>query len=340
MNLPMTRGMVLGKFMPPHVGHLHLIEFARALVDELFVVVGTLAAEPIPGAVRHAWMAELVPGATVLHLDDELPQDPSEHPEFWALWQRSLARVLPARPDYVFASEAYGAPLAELFDATFVPVDLERGALPISASAIRAEPWTHWDRLPACVRPHFATRVAVFGPESTGKSTLAQALARRYATVAVPEYARVWLEQQRRPPIPADMPWIARAQIAAEDSLARACNRLLVCDTDPLATLIWAEVLFGAAPEPLPSLAAGRRYDLSLLLDVDVPWIADPVRYLPGQRTSFFDRCQAALAAAGRPTLVLRGDWDQRWASACAAVDALVLAAGGTPPAPQPCPPP
>jgi HTH-type transcriptional regulator, transcriptional repressor of NAD biosynthesis genes len=336
----MTRGMVLGKFMPPHAGHLHLIEFARALVDELFVVVGTLADEPIPGALRHAWMTELVPGATVLHLDDELPQDPSAHPEFWALWRRSLERVLPAQPDFVFASEAYGAPLAGLFDATFVPVDLDRGAVPICATQIRADPWTHWDQLPACVRPHFATRVAVFGPESTGKTTLARALARRYASVAVPEYARVWLEQQGQPPIPADMAWIARAQIAAEDSLARACNRLLVCDTDPLATVIWAEALFGEAPEPLASLAAGRRYDLSLLLDVDVPWVADPVRYLPRERerVEFFDRCRAALDAAGRPYEILRGDWDQRWASACAAVDALCLAAGGTPPAPEPCP--
>src|SRR5688572_21020032 len=101
-------GLVLGKFMPPHEGHLHLVEFARAYCDELTVVVGTLEREPIPGHLRFEWMRELAsPFANVVHLTDELPQDPSEHHEFWALWQSALKRIHPAPLDYVFASEPY-----------------------------------------------------------------------------------------------------------------------------------------------------------------------------------------------------------------------------------------
>ncbi|MEZ4382115.1 MAG: AAA family ATPase [Nannocystaceae bacterium] len=332
----MTRGLVLGKFLPPHAGHLHLVDFAQRMVDELCVVVGTLAAEPIPGALRYAWMRELAPAAAVVHLTDENPQHPSEDPDFWGIWRRSLERVLPAPVDLVFASEEYGETLAEVLGARFVPVDLGRAALPISGTAIRRDPWAHWSQLPRCVRPHFAARVAVFGPESTGKSTLAAGLARRYGTVAVPEYARTWLERRGGACTLEDMPIIARGQVAAEEALARAADRLLFCDTDPLATALWSEALFAEVAPAVREASAERRYDLTLLLDVDVPYVDDPVRYLPSGRARFFERCVDALEAAGRPYVVLRGDWHERWRRACVAVDAIIRGRGHEPPPPTP----
>jgi NadR type nicotinamide-nucleotide adenylyltransferase len=135
------------------------------------------------------------------------------------------------------------------------------------------------------------------------------------------------------------MPIIARGQVAAEDSLARAADRLLFCDTDPLATVLWSEALF-AEVDPAVTLASeGRRYDLTLLLDADVPYVDDPVRYLPSGRARFFERCVDALAAAGRPYVVLRGDWEERWRRACVAVDALIRGRGHEPPAPTPLQP-
>ncbi len=334
----MSRGLVLGKFMPPHAGHLFLVDFARRMVDELTVVVGTLASEPIPGALRHQWMRELSPGCEVLHLRDENPQDPSEHPDFWGIWRRSLLRTMPRRPDVVFASEPYGERLAAELGARFVPVDLERQALPISGTAVRRDPWAHWRHLPACVRAHYVRRVSIFGPESTGKSTLAAQLARRYGTVAVPEYARTWLESQDCICRIEHMELIACGQGAAEDALARVADRLLICDTDPLATALWSDALFGRVPAALMEASQGRRYALTLLLDVDVPFVEDPIRYLPGRRAEFFERCAAGLNDAGRPVLVLRGDWSERWSCACAAIDALLVADGRLPPAPGPPP--
>ncbi len=320
----MTSGLVLGKFLPPHLGHVYLCEFARGYVDDLSVVVGTLKREPIPGALRHCWMSELVPGARVLHLDEELPQDPSEHPDFWRLWKEALLRILPARPDYVFASERYGKPLADVLGGVFVPVDLSRTALPVSGTKIRENPMANWDYLPRCVRPWFAKRVCVFGPESTGKSTLARELAARFRTVWVPEYARTHLEAQGGAIGADDIPKIARGQRAAEEALARDANRLLVLDTDLLETTVWAETLFGACPEWIRKEAARRPSDLTLLTDVDVPWVADAVRYLPKERRSFFERCRLALEAAGRRTVVLSGSWEQRLADAVAAVEPLL----------------
>lgn len=327
----MTHGMVLGKFLPPHQGHMYLVEFARRWVEDLTVVVGTLAAEPIPGALRYAWMRELFPDARVVHLEDENPQDPSEHPDFWTIWRTSLQRVLPPRPlTHVFASEPYGERLAAELGATFIPVDLGRVARPVSGTAIRRDPWAHWSFLPLVVRPHFLKRICIFGPESTGKSTLAAALARHYGTIAVPEYARTLIEWRKGELAESDLECIARGQIASEEALARQATHLLVCDTDVLTTRIWSEIMFDRCAPWIAAQARARSYDLTLLLDVDVPWIDDIVRYLPDDRRSFFDRCERMLRDAGRPYVVIRGDWDARWASAVAAVDRLCAQTGWT----------
>jgi cytidyltransferase-like protein len=78
-----TTGFLLGKFLPPHRGHQYLIEFARAYVDRLAVLVCSIAREPIPGALRYQWMCESFPGVTLVHHTDEIPQAPEEHAQFW-----------------------------------------------------------------------------------------------------------------------------------------------------------------------------------------------------------------------------------------------------------------
>lgn len=322
----MTRhltGMVLGKFLPPHLGHTYLVEFARQQVDALAVVVGTLAAEPIPGALRFAWMRELAVGCDVVHLTDENPQAPEEHPRFWDIWRESLRRVLPYSPDLVFASEDYGWRLAEELGARFVPVDRGRAIVPVSGTAIRADPRAHWDYLTPPARAYYVRRVVVCGPESTGKTTLAERLARHYRTVWVPEYARALLEAQGGRVSAEDLPRIARGQVASEDVLARRANRLLIVDTDAAMTRVWSEALFGAADPEVIALADARRYDLHLLCDVDVPWVDDPVRYLPSERESFLARCRAELERGGRRWVRVHGSWDERFARAVAAIDAL-----------------
>jgi NadR type nicotinamide-nucleotide adenylyltransferase len=312
--------MLLGKFLPPHLGHVYLAEFARHYVDRLSIVVCSLAREPIPGALRYQWMRELFPFDHVVHLTDELPQEPAEHPEFWPIWQSALQRVLPGRPNFVFASEPYGAELAEVLGGRFIPVDLARSSVPVSGTAVRTDPLGHWDYLPRCVRPYFLRRVCVFGPESTGKSTLARQLAEHFHTVFVPEYARGLLQAQQGRVGPEDMPIIARGQAASEEALARNARGVLICDTDPLATLIWSEMLFGSCSEEVRALADQRTYDLYLLSDVDVPWVGDSVRYLPDNRQAFFERCRAELEQRGRPHVHVRGNWEERFETARRAV--------------------
>jgi NadR type nicotinamide-nucleotide adenylyltransferase len=327
--------MVLGKFLPPHAGHVHLCEAARAMCDELTIVVGSLAAEPIAGAQRVAWMRELVPAARVVHLAAELPQQPDDHPDgpaaFWQLWRDSLLGVLPRPPDRVFTSDRYGERLAFELGAAWIPIDPGRTVFPVSGTAIRRDPMQHWAALPRCVRPHFARRVSLFGPESTGKSTLATRLARDLDTVHVPEFARAYLESRGGVFTRPELDVLAEGQIALEDALARDANRIVVCDTDPLLTVVWSEVMYGEVSAAVRAAAVPRRYDLTLLCDVDLPWVDDVVRYLPSHRAEFFARCEAALRAADRPYTIVRGSGEARFLAARAAISELMAnREGGT----------
>jgi HTH-type transcriptional regulator, transcriptional repressor of NAD biosynthesis genes len=322
-----STGMVLGKFMPPHLGHIYLVDFARSYVDDLVVVVGSLSSEPISGSLRYQWMKELFPSVQVVHLTDENPQYPEEDPNFWQIWQDSLLKILPCKIDYVFASENYGWKLADILEAEFVPVNLARSVTSISASEIRKDPIKNWQFLPTCVRPFYVKKVCIFGPESTGKSTLTSQLAAKFNTVAVPEYARELLESQQGKIKFSDIDKIARGQLAAEKALARQANRLLFCDTDVLLTIIWSETLFNKCPEWIKKEVSQNCYDLYLLTDIDAPWVDDIVRYLPKERELFFQKCLTALESRNFPYIRLSGSWQERFGTACQAVEKLLSSA-------------
>ncbi|MGH6885634.1 MAG: adenylyltransferase/cytidyltransferase family protein [Geminicoccales bacterium] len=224
-----TTGFLLGKFLPPHRGHQYLIEFARAYVDRLSVLVCSIAREPIPGALRYRWMCESFPGVTLIDHTDEIPQAPEEHPQFWDIWRTSIRRYVPGRIDYVFASEDYGWRLAEELGARFVPVDIERRNVPVSGAAIRADPMTHWEALLPAVRPYYLKRVCIVDAH---RPSLAERLAAELRTVCVhsPDGRRC-----------ANSPFDIRAQRAAEEALARQANRVLICEADaPTAALMRA----------------------------------------------------------------------------------------------------
>lgn len=314
-----SKGFVLGKFMPPHHGHQFLVDFARGMVDQLVIVVGSLPDEPIPGELRYQWMKQLYPDCKVVHLDAVLPQYPQEaasEAEFWDLWRSHLQALLPWPVDFVFASEDYGLRLAQELNARFVPMNQSRQLVPISGTEIRQAPFTHWEYLPELVRPYFVKKICLFGPESTGKSTLAKKLASHFNTHWVPEYAQSWMHYRRGQVALEDMPVIVKGQLASEASLLKQANRYLFCDTDVLTSILWSEELFGQVEDCLWQFVAKNHYDLTLLCSSDVPWVDDLHRLRPNNRQQFFERCQQILEKYQRPYTVLSGSWDERWEQA------------------------
>lgn len=317
-------GLVLGKFLPPHAGHQYLVRFAEHFCARLTILVCTLERDPIPGGLRYEWMREMFPRSHVVHITENLPQEPSEHPQFWEIWRRVALESSSEPIDYVFASEPYGLRLAEEVGGKFIPVDPSRQAVPVSGTAIRTDPLGNWRFLPECVRPYFVRRICLFGPESTGKSTLATELAKHFQTVPVMEFARELLNPQQGVCRETDIPLIARGQAAAEETLARHANKLLICDTDPLLTCVWSEFLFGTCSVELREAAQARHYDLTLLLDIDIPWVDDQQRFLAHRRAEFFSRCREALEETGRRFVIIRGDRNARFDACVTAIEDLL----------------
>ncbi len=317
----MTRGFLLGKFLPPHAGHVFLCDFARAYCDELTILVCTLDCDPIPGELRFQWMHEIFPDCRVLHLAEDVPQEPADHPDFWDIWRGIVERFHPEPIDFVFASEDYGHRLAAEARARFVPVDIPREAVPVSGEAIRADPFGNWRYIPPPVRPYFVKKVCVFGPESAGKTTLARDLAARLDTVHVPEYGRIYTDAFGTDVGNDDLLAIARGHMAATSAAARQANRVLVMDTDPVLTAVWSDMLTGARDPWFESL--DDTADLYLLTGIDMDWEDDGTRYFPDgdTRRRFHAACRAELERRGLAFLPVEGSREERLAKAVAAVE-------------------
>ena len=318
------RGLVIGKFYPPHRGHKHLIDAAEAVCDAVSVIVCQRPGEDPPGDLRAAWIREIHPHASVLLVDDVYDPDDSR------VWAENAARWLGSVPDAVFTSERYGDAFASHLGCRHVLVDRERSTVPVSGTAVRADPLGCWDYLEPAVRAHYARRVCLVGAESTGKTTLAADLARHFETVWVPEYGRelaerMLAERGRYEFRTEDFVEIARRQCELEAEAARRANRVLVCDTDAFATSIWHRRYMGHGSPDVESIArAWRRPDLYLLTDVDTPFVQDGTRDGEQIRAWMHEAFVESLAADGRPYVMLSGPFDERFHVARKAVARLL----------------
>ena len=325
----MKRGFILGKFMPPHAGHVTLIQSARSLVDELTVLLCSQADDPIPGELRHRWMKDLFPDCRLLWHSQAAPQQPSDDVNFWPKWQKIITRHHNEPIDYVFAGENYGAELAKHVGGIFVPLGGrilkadQNGIGGLSASAIRAAPWSYWDYLPQPVRNHFALTICLHGIESVGKSTLAERLAEHYRTTLVPEYGRSHCEAHGTDCREDDLMLIGEAQQAMIVAARPWSNRLLITDTDALMTAAWSQMMIGYMPD---QLLCHRKADLYLMLAPDAPFVDDGTRVYktPEQRERFHRIAHDALALSQANYVEINGSWDERFADAVAAIDVLI----------------
>ena len=324
----MKRGFILGKFMPPHAGHVTLIQSARALVDELTILLCTLPDDPIPGDTRLDWMRGLFPDCNVLWHPQPAPQNPKE-PGFWPAWKRIVARHHPDPIDFVFAGEDYGAGLARNVGGMFVPLGARvlkadpNGVGGLSASAIRADPWRYWDFLPHPVRSHYGLTVCLHGIESVGKSTLTERLAEHYSTISVPEYGRSHCETHGTDCREDDLMLIGEGQQAMIEAARPWANRLLITDTDALMTAAWSNMMIGYTPD---QLICHRKADLYLMLGSDAPFVDDGTRVYKTheERDRFHRIARDALVLSRTNFIEISGSWDQRFDAAVTAIDTLI----------------
>lgn len=308
----MKRGLVIGKFMPVHTGHIALIKFARRYCDELIVSMTYTPADPIDGQLRFNWVKEIfkddsniIPEISLDNFDNEwLPME--ERVKIWAGFLKTRFR----RVDLVFSSEVYGGLLANELNASHNLFDINRTLIPVSATQIRASPFTYWQYIPKEVRPYYVKKVCFYGAESTGKSSMAKRMAETYQTEFVPEVARELISSNDF--TIDDIIRIGQRQTQRVKDKLKTANKILFCDTDLITTQIYSRQYLNTVPEILTKLEKEISYDLYFLFDIDVPWVADGLRDLGNKRETMARIFAEELSIRGIQPIPVNGSWSQR----------------------------
>lgn len=332
-------GLVVGKFSPLHRGHQALIDHALARCDSVLLL--SWSQPELPGctaARRDAWLQALYPQVTRLVLDDArlaalcvqrgvpprtLPGNQDEDAVQRAFVAWVCTTLWNTRVDAVFTSEDYGDGFASALQQYFsadagshwpvahVCLDPARSLVPISGTALRADPHTLRGFLAPRVYADFVGRIGLLGGESSGKTSVAAALAERLQTRWAAEFGREHWEARDGVLGYDDLLHIAQVQVAREDTLAAQANRWLVCDTTPLTTLLYCQVMFGRAEPALHALAQ-RRYTHLFLCAPDFPFVQDGTRRGDDFRQAQHHAYLQALDAHGMPLVELHGTLPQR----------------------------
>jgi len=310
MSKRFKRGLVVGKFSPLHRGHELIVN--RAIEDCHEVILLCYSKPEFPGCdagLRQRWLSALFPSTRSLVVTDELlkglvksGEGPREVPHNDAdeLTHRRFCgflcqHVLGVTADAVFTSEDYGDGFAGELTRYFrefkpslravkhVLVDKNRTKLPICGTLLRQDIHAHRDWLAPIVYASFVERVCLLGGESSGKSTLAELLAREFSTVHVAEYGRELWEAKSGALMFEDMQHIAEVQIHREEEAVVQANRFAFCDTSPLTTLFYSRHIFGKA-EPALERLTERPYDFTVLCAPDFAFVQDGTRQPEGFR--------------------------------------------------------
>lgn len=332
-------GVIVGKFAPLHRGHELLIRTALAQCQRVTVISYSLP--ELPGCDserRRRWLTSLFPQVNAvlvsaqevrqwraqgwtLPMPDNTAADIRQR-EFVAelLWRQQLHNV-----DAVFSSEAYGDGFAAYLQQFFtrrlqrhhgvrhVCVDAARRTVPISASAIRADVHGLRQWLAPQVYGDFVGRIYLLGGESSGKSTLARALAEQWQTRWVPEFGRYWWLLRGGAFQAEDYLHIARQQQRLESLAAQQACRYLFCDTSAQVTLCYYQEQFGQ-PHPQLLEAALQPCQLRLLLQNDFAFVQDGTRRGPGFSARQFDWHYEFMTRHGLPFTVIGGTLAERLA--------------------------
>jgi NadR type nicotinamide-nucleotide adenylyltransferase len=155
-------------------------------------------------------------------------------------------------------------------------------------------------------------KIALTGPESSGKTTLAQHLAAHFGAPCVQEFARLYLDSIGRPYHAEDLPIIAHGQLGWEKALAKSNPPLLICDTDLLVLQIWSEFKYGHCQPAILQYLREADYTAHILCRPDIPWAFDPLREHPEQREILFELYLRALQQAGALFIIAEGAEEQR----------------------------
>ncbi|HTD98705.1 MAG TPA: AAA family ATPase [Mucilaginibacter sp.] len=316
----MKRGLLLGKFMPLHKGHMELIEFASQRCDELTVLICATVDEPIAGSVRLEWLNNIynadhkIKPRLLIYDEALLPNTSTSSESVSRLWAGYLKEKL-FEIDIFFSSEPYGKYMGEFLGCEYVIYDAQRSITSISSTQIRNRPFAYWDFIPAEIKPYYVKKICIYGTESTGKTTLTKKLADFFNTTYVIEMAREILEKTLECEEHHLME-IATLHAKTINEQVKSANKLLFVDTDINITRSYSKFLFKKQMEVPEWIDEANNFDLYLYLDNDVPHVQDGTRLEKTDRDLLNDCHQRELTDRNIDYILLKGDWNDKFGKA------------------------
>lgn len=309
-------GLTLGKFAPIHKGHQFMIETALEEMDELIILIYDTPVTNIPLSVRSSWIKKIYPNVTIIQGWDG-PDGYSNERAFEILQEQYILRMLNGRTvTHFYSSEFYGEHVSKALGAVDRRIDEARNIVPISATMIRENPFYYREFISAVVYKDLITKVVFVGAMSTGKSTITEALAKKYKTTYASEYGRdYWAEHQVDRRISFDsFDEIAIGHIKREDEAILRASKYFFVDTNAITTYMFSIDYYGKAPKRLTQIALenSQRYDIFFLCDDDIPYDDTWDRSGEQKRKVFHKQIIADLHERRIPYIVLRGSLEER----------------------------
>ncbi|MEG3110251.1 multifunctional transcriptional regulator/nicotinamide-nucleotide adenylyltransferase/ribosylnicotinamide kinase NadR [Pantoea sp. T14] len=295
-----TVGVVFGKFYPLHTGHIYLIQRACSQVDELHIIMGydeprdrglfensAMSQQPTVSD-RLRWLLQTFKYQKNIRIHSFNEEGIEPYPHGWDVWSEGVKSFLSEQgiaPDCIYTSEA---PDAEMYEQHLgiptVVVDPNRSFMSISGAQIRQDPFRFWEYIPTEVKPFFVRTVAILGGESSGKSTLVNKLANIFNTTSAWEYGRDYVFSHLGGDEMAlqysDYDKIALGQAQYIDFAVKYANKVAFIDTDFVTTQAFCLKYEGREHPFVQALIDEYRFDLVILLENNVPWVADGLRSL------------------------------------------------------------
>lgn len=318
----MTIGITIGKFFPLHQGHELMIEFGANMLDQLYVLVSGKATDVIPIWTRYTWVMQFVlknklQNVMVLcHIDDSpTPINIDENgtvldPEFQEYWKNEFFHAAPNATHFV-SSDYYGQTMADLLGITWMPVDPQREMIEISATKIRNDPVAHFKYISDVAKPYFVKKIAIIGPESSGKSTMIKKLAKHFDGNIVHEYGRTLSEAKKNDLTKDDFLQIMNGQQALIDiAVNKSKSPYVFIDTEAYVTYLFSKIYLGKYAEEILEYGKSQQIDHYLVLAPTVKWIDDGTRILEDheKRTQFYNNLITILKAHNKTYSVVDSD--------------------------------
>ena len=295
-----TTGVILMTALVPTKGHAALIKFAANMCDRVHVIISTRSHEPTAFFDRFSAFVGQVPSFNVNfleHRDDDAPQNP-ETEQQWDYWRRVVQNwhnlyspytsdpaVCPTgtiKYDFLFASEPYGKKMAEVIGAEFIPFDIGRRMIDVKGTTVRHDLIKHFGDILPNFQLQLQKQIVLFGQESVGKSTMTKMLNEWYGNTSymTHEFARPYLEfKDDKTVTDWRMDVIANGQIALEKTIPWD-RPFVFLDTDILSTIGYYRIYQGKEPQWLSDrFRAMDRKDLYVVMNDQIPFVADPLRY-------------------------------------------------------------